>query len=290
MREPTLNCKTCNYALWNVRARLCPECGSPFAVRDFVFNPNAVQFKCPHCEQSYYGTDAQNGHLIPPDFDCVRCQTHISMDEMVLTPTEGVSEQQTVGALHPMHTPHRGFFRRWLATVGMSCFTPTRLIKVTDITRDTRVAIKFFLATVLISSMIGVGSIYVLVSMIGMRARLSDALQLLVGYIVGVGVVCLATLIWNSVVHLLVVATGPGKGIERTVQCVCLASGPLVLTSVPLLSFHLAPIAVLWWIINVAVILTEGHKISPWRSMLAAVFPFILLAIIIAGLIFLSVR
>ena len=64
-----MNCHTCHYSLWNVRARLCPECGTPFSVRSYAFTTNSVQFKCPHCDQSYYGLNPENGHIDPDLFE-----------------------------------------------------------------------------------------------------------------------------------------------------------------------------------------------------------------------------
>ena len=67
-----MRCKQCDYRLWNLTARRCPECGTPFLPSEFEFVPNSVQFCCPHCGQAYYGTDAK-GHLVPPAFTCGRC-------------------------------------------------------------------------------------------------------------------------------------------------------------------------------------------------------------------------
>lgn len=89
-----MNCKTCDYALWNLRTRVCPECGSSFNVADFEWRPGAVRFCCPHCNQAYYGTDAK-GHLVPPEFECIACGQSITMEEMVLLPAEGVRSEDT---------------------------------------------------------------------------------------------------------------------------------------------------------------------------------------------------
>ena len=67
-----MRCKTCDYQLWNLRSRQCPECGTAFRVSDYDFVPNSVQFCCPHCNQIYYGTSAR-GQLVPPAFTCVSC-------------------------------------------------------------------------------------------------------------------------------------------------------------------------------------------------------------------------
>ena len=35
-------CKSCNYPLWNINTRQCPECGAPFKPSDFQFALNEV--------------------------------------------------------------------------------------------------------------------------------------------------------------------------------------------------------------------------------------------------------
>ena len=92
-----MRCKTCDYPLWQIRDRKCPECGSAFRPSDFEFTLNSVRFCCPHCEQAYYGTGA-NGHISPRTFACVSCAKVIDMDEMVLLPAEGVKDE--IGRAH----------------------------------------------------------------------------------------------------------------------------------------------------------------------------------------------
>ncbi len=89
-----MRCKQCDYRLWNLRRRDCPECGSPFKPSDYEFVINSVRFCCPHCNQAYYGT-GEFGHLVPIEFDCASCGTHIHMDETIVLPTENVREEQT---------------------------------------------------------------------------------------------------------------------------------------------------------------------------------------------------
>ena len=80
-----MQCKSCEYPLWNLKARQCPECGTPFTPSEFEFVINSVRYCCPHCNQAYYGT-SEKGHLVPSEFDCVTCGRHLTMDEMVLLP------------------------------------------------------------------------------------------------------------------------------------------------------------------------------------------------------------
>src|SRR4051812_7864561 len=89
-----MRCPGCDYPLWNLPTRQCPECGRPFLPSEFDFVANSVRFCCPHCPQEYYGPGPR-GPLVPDRFACVRCGHHIGMDQMTLLPTAGVAEEQT---------------------------------------------------------------------------------------------------------------------------------------------------------------------------------------------------
>src|SRR5262245_20410546 len=106
-----MHCKQCNYPLWNLTARTCPECGAPFNPSDFEFVPNSVRFCCPNCRLAYYGTSPK-GHLIPHVFNCLGCEERITMDSCVLLPAEGVVDDETKPEIHPWHDARR----RW--TIG----------------------------------------------------------------------------------------------------------------------------------------------------------------------------
>ena len=123
-----MRCKNCDYRLWNLTSRQCPECGTPFLPSEFEFLLNSIQFCCPHCNQSYYGT-GEKGHLVPPEFDCVSCRRHIHMDEMIVLPTEGVEEEQTkVDTMPWLERKGKGVLRAWFSTVGKALVAPGRLI------------------------------------------------------------------------------------------------------------------------------------------------------------------
>ncbi|MCH7792622.1 MAG: zinc-binding dehydrogenase [Planctomycetes bacterium] len=90
-----MHCKHCDYALWNLRDRICPECGNAFLPSEYEFVPNSIRFCCTECGQDYYGVD-DKGHLVPTEFDCVRCGSPQRMDDMLVLPTEGVTEEQAL--------------------------------------------------------------------------------------------------------------------------------------------------------------------------------------------------
>ncbi len=115
-----MRCLQCDYTLWNLTARNCPECGASFAPSDYDFVVNSVRFCCPHCDQSYYGT-GEKGHLHPNEFDCVGCGQHVHMDEMVLRPAEGLEEEQTqVDRMPWLERREHGPIRSWFSMIRRS--------------------------------------------------------------------------------------------------------------------------------------------------------------------------
>src|SRR5690349_19508143 len=124
-----MNCKTCDYSLWNLKARQCPECGTAFTPSEYEFVINSTKFCCPHCDQCYYGTD-HRGHLVPREFICVKCGQHIEMNQMVLRPAEGVSEQQTrIDRMPWLEKAHRSWIKRLLLTMSGGMFNPIRIMR-----------------------------------------------------------------------------------------------------------------------------------------------------------------
>ena len=101
-----MRCKGCDYPLWDIAARACPECGLPFRPSDYEFAINSVRFCCPHCHQSYYGT-GQKGLLVPSRFHCVSCARLVDLDEMVVLPREGVPESVSIPDRMPWLERHR---------------------------------------------------------------------------------------------------------------------------------------------------------------------------------------
>ena len=112
-------CRNCDYSLWNIPGRQCPECGDAFLPSEYEFKPGAVKFCCPDCSQQYYGT-SYKGHLRPNEFDCVECGRHLEMDEMTLLPAEGWDEHSVGSATSPWVRPNKGLIKRWFCTVGWS--------------------------------------------------------------------------------------------------------------------------------------------------------------------------
>jgi hypothetical protein len=285
-----MHCKSCDYPLWNLKARICPECGEPFRPSEFEFVPNSVQFCCPHCDQAYYGT-AANGHLRPKSFTCVHCTQPVDMDEMVLRPTEGVTERQTMLRSNPwLDRKNRGWFRGWFGTIGMAMGMPIGLMRATPERSSQLEAWWFALLTLSVSVFCGV-SFFVVFSVVvdgGMNGpdllyALTSILVMLLSVVLGAA---LLIVIWGGVTHLMLVITGGcAHSIRRTYQAVCYSSGPMVTLAVPCLGLMLGfPFLWIWWVVSAILMVAEGQRVHGGRATLAVlVFPMIAVCVVVAS-------
>ncbi|MHC4588257.1 MAG: hypothetical protein ACYTAQ_02710 [Planctomycetota bacterium] len=240
-----MRCRTCDYPLWNLKTRQCPECGSPFSADEYDFRPNTVCFCCPHCDQAYYGT-GERGHLEPRTFACVNCGQHLSMNEMVLLPAEGLEETQTRAAFNRWLERHRaGWFKSWCSTIGQSLISPQQLMQGTPVESSMKHAwwfLTFTIIAVLLASLVPV-----VCMMVGMPFVFSAsggappgapgagfmagimAGATLVSFVIAVPVTLVFTLLWGLTAHGILRLSGRGHGpIRRTFQALCYSSGAYV--------------------------------------------------------------
>lgn len=261
-----MNCPECGYALWNLPSRRCPECGLEFVPSQFEFVANSVAFCCPHCDQSYYGTGAQ-GHLVPSAFACVSCGNHIHMDQMVLRPTTGVSEEQTQVYRTPwLDRDKIGRWRGFWRTAGLALFNPRRLATSLPQDRENHQAWWFalhsfiyaFLPFIILAATISVAAMLSTGGRVGFVEAL-PACFILAAPLIGL----VSILIFGAIAHLILVLTGRTQhGIERTFEAFCYASGVNVinLTCVGMYASWL------WWLISTIIILQRTQKVGPARA------------------------
>ena len=275
-----MRCKTCNYRLWNLTERRCPECGTPFLPSEFEFAPQSVQFCCPHCNQGYYGTGAM-GHLTPLAFECVRCHASIHMDQMVLRPTAGVEEEQTTVFKVPwVERGQRTQSRAWLATIGLALVSPFWLMRALPLDSPTRWAWGFALLTTAVIALIATAP-FLLISLLALVGVIPRSGGYFSCAVVAMPLIAAAamlafTLLWGLVAHGLLALTGrTAGGIGRTYQALCYASGANVLSAVPCLGIYVGWI---WWLISAVLMLKEGQRVHGGRAALAALtFPLLML-------------
>lgn len=289
-----MNCPTCNYVLWNLPGRTCPECGTPFAPSQFKFVINSVRFCCPHCAQEYYGT-GEDGHLEPRAFDCVRCHRHIDMDQMVLLPADGVPEAQTKADSVPWIDPNRrGFFGRLFGTLGMAIARPGRLALALPQPDRAPAALRFASIVLSVYALLGVG-FFLVIMVAAIAGRLGPAMSIIAALLaiaVFPFVMALVVIFWALCSHAILRISGPLElGFSRTLLCLCYSSSTAFLVAIPCVSMYLVPFFWIWWSVSAAIMIALAHRVSGLRAALAAIIPpVVVLAVsIVAGYFFIVV-
>lgn len=286
-----MRCKTCEYPLWTIRSRVCPECGSPFAPSDYEFNLNSVRFCCPHCDQQYFGT-APNGHLEPRSFECRKCHRFIDMDEMVLLPREGIDEKMTEVRRLPWGNEERSFFSRFFGQVGWGMTRPQEVGR--GITEQTSAssALGFGLLINIVSLVFGVGAL-VLLFVLPMAMGRGGGGAAVGGGLFGIGVVVgvsilgwlIGVAIWGALTHWLIGGIGRERvTIGQTVSALCLTSGPMLLIAVPCLGPYLLQYpAMIWWMVSSVLAMHALHGCGGLRATLATIAPPLVLVAAMVG-------
>ncbi len=267
-----MRCKSCDYPLWNLKARQCPECGAAFRPSEYEFTANSVRFCCPHCDHPYYGT-SESGHLVPESFGCLRCGRPLHIDEMVLRPGLGVEEAQTARNRMPwLERKEIGFFKSWFMMIGHAMTRPVQLGRAIPQEASALGAWLYCTATLLIFAAIGVvlpqGFVLGLVGG-GPWRRLSMApLQTVATIIVWIVAPAVAAGIivwlWAMLAHALLRLTGGGVGpLRRTCHAVYYGAGAGVLTIVPCFG---SMVGWIWWGVSATIMLKETQGVRTLRA------------------------
>lgn len=296
-----MNCRACQYPLWRIRDRRCPECGTPFSPADFDFVRFAVRFRCPHCGQEYYG-DGERGRLVPEEFDCVGCGRRVSMAEMVVEPAAGVEEKQTRTRAVPwLERDQLGLGRAFVRTIGMAMFMPGELAaclpRAVDEERHAGEpasmfgpALRFMLLTQAVVWAVAAVPLWTVLGF-SVAARASgrggslgpEAGVLLVVYAAGLFGTLAAGFVFALIGHLLLRITGrrAGQGgLRRTLTAMAYSSGANALTAVPCFGVYFGWV---WWVGSATVMLAYIHPVRPWRAAVAAIGPLASLIALAVG-------
>ena len=286
-----MRCRNCDYALWNLTTRACPECGTDFKPSEYTFAPNKVCFCCPDCQQTYFGQDAQ-GHLQPPTFDCVKCGRRIDMDEMVLRPAPGASEAETMPPRLPWADRKGGRIGDWWRTCWMALIQPHLLgERVLRYGAPTR-ALSFFSVTQLViygsffTFFCAIMGLFALAIMPGPDILFFGLFLVL--YLVFVFIILLIyTVIWALIAHLVLKMTGPvAKPLGQTMNLLFYSSGANLATIVPCFGWYFGW---LWWLVSAIIMLRVGQRVAVWRAVLAGlalpVFSTVIVIVLYSGAI-----
>ncbi|MCW5768214.1 MAG: YIP1 family protein [Phycisphaeraceae bacterium] len=278
-------CKVCNYALWNLKERTCPECGTGFAPSQFRFRPNSIRFLCPHCSQQYYGTSS-TGHLVPREFDCVSCHNRIDMDRMVLVPEAGIDERQTRARGNPwLDRTGRPRIADWFRATVMSLFAPVPLIAATDDHAPPRRTLAYAVLTAAIASATSlIMPFFVLLPILAPLGINANGIEALAIYALGVlasGLLMYAIVpLYAAIAHLILLGGSPKRPFRTTLHAVALSSGGNMLWGIPLFGFMTGPAGLIWWGVSLSIMLRAVHRVRAPRAFLAGLGPPIALCLL----------
>ena len=269
-----MRCKRCDYPLWNLDARLCPECGEAFRPSEHEFVPRSVVFRCPNCRRTYFGTDA-HGHLDPKAFNCTGCGQPIHMDEMIVAPREGVAEDRAARDHMPwLERGETGAVRAWFSCMRWAMVEPQRLIRATPSETSTVTAWFFALCTVTLYLAMGFLAPYMVYQMWmalsptgGGAGAVWFYLGGPAGYAAAIVILGLYPVVWAVSAHGLLRLTGatPG-GFRRTCHSVYYASSAAVLIALPCVGWFFG---LIWWAVSATNMIKESHRAHGGRAAMA---------------------
>jgi hypothetical protein len=296
-----MRCHRCDYPLWAVEARACPECGDPFRPSEYEFALGAVRFECPHCRTAYFGTSPE-GHLEPRAFECVGCHRSIEMDAMVVMPVGAVDVSSELIKPTIWEQPeHPGGWRWWMAARQL-LFSPStfgRLIRRTGPTGPAwRFAVRGWLVMWVLSLVLTVvvGGLGLDFSPVTRNASVSQRIverliALVVLFPTFAGWTVLTALIEHGIARALTERPGP---LTATLQVKLYASGATsVLMAVGVVyPAHLVafPLVVISQIAIAAILYRHVHRTTTGRGVvIAATFQLCLLGLCVGMVLLLAI-
>lgn len=271
-----MRCRTCDYPLWNLAGRTCPECGTSFAPSEYRFRVGAVRFRCPHCRTGYYGTSTA-GHIEPGAFVCVGCDRPIALDDMLLEPAEGVAEDATGLPPNPwLARGKTGLVRAWIRSVLAILGAPAEFVRSLPAQAPLGDAVLF----AAITSIAGVAVVAILGAIVApivlafMPAPAGAWRQLLIQFaLISMNVLwtLIGTLSAGFCAHgVLTLLRGAHGGLDRSLQVILYALGGVsAVTLVPCpCSGVIMPV---WWCVAMTLMLKEVHRTSGAKAATASI-------------------
>ncbi len=301
-----MRCRQCDYLLFNLPQPVCPECGASFDTEAYRFDIGAVSFNCPHCDQSYYGNDAQ-GLPWPRRFVCVQCQRPVSLQELRVVPQRPDAMGQSRGWSPWDQRQELGFVRAWWETFKMTLVRPGELFRSHQGTSSADAWIfavtslyvgfipmmllhfvVFFLLATAVTGMAGAGGAPIVP--VGFSMGLTAVFYLIGAVVYPLVIPFVAGGLSALTIQLALLALAPNrKSLGHTFRTALLSYGPFALCAVP---FCGSSVAGVWQIVTLIIGVKEVHGISGWRAAFAVLWPlvcllaiyFLVLVALLAGL------
>ncbi len=283
-----MHCHNCQYPLWNLSSRTCPECGASFTLQDFLFLRDSARIHCQHCPHTYTApaesgsllralpsppwAPAKEGPPLPPL--CPQCNGLHDLDTLVVTPADPDAIAVPAAGINPWIWRELPLIKRWYRTLALAF---TRLEFVTDGTpaRGANLA-SFIFALVTTTLAIGAAAVPFVV-ILGVKSLRAAAIFIAVVPLIAIGFTLLAA-VWSFCAHAILSATGSLRG-DRwlTFRSMCYGASGLVFAAIPCFGAIVAAIA---WPIHAAAMVRRSQRVS-WARALLALMPFMVLVVAI---------
>lgn len=266
-----MQCKQCNYRLWNLTSRHCPECNATFTPSDYHFKPNRVEFCCPHCMHPYLGNDA-HGHLDPVDFDCTQCGKYIHMNDMLLRPVNPKEEASLACDPNPWTLrPRAHLITAWLRTLHKSTFHSRQLMEGTPTQGGTLDALTFASSNILIACLGGVGLPLLLMTAITFMTASAGSIIANVLYLLVFIAIMLGGLVIDALlIHgLLKITGGTRHNLACTFKAMAYTTGPLIFLAFPCFNIALLIPMLMWYYVGSSNALIRMQEVHPVRALLS---------------------
>jgi hypothetical protein len=285
-----MRCQSCDYPLWNLKARQCPECGAAFRPSEYEFTANSLRFCCPHCDHPYFGT-SETGHPVPESFACLRCGRPLHIDEMVLRPGLGVEEAQTAKNRMPwLERKEIGFFKSWFMMIGYAMTRPGEVGRTIPPEASAFAAWLYCTVTLLIFAVIGLvfpQGFFLGVAGAGpwrnfSLAPLQTIATIIIWVVASVAAAGVLMWLWAVLAHGILRLSGKGAGpLRRTCHAVYYSAGAGVLTLVPCFGIMVGWI---WWAVSATIMLKETQGVRTLRAACAILAAPVAVCVALLGL------
>jgi hypothetical protein len=259
-----MRCKSCDYPLWNIKARQCPECGNPFRLSEFEFTPSAVDFLCPFCSHPHSG-NAEFGRIEPVDFSCAGCGVRIHFDHMVVQPIG--NEIARIEHMPWIERRSIGFLKGFWQTIGLALVRPARLIRTVPAAASVGESLVFGMIVMLMVIMLGLVLPLLVAGWFG--RGMVPMFAFYFAFLLGQGIVGMMAmlLIWPMLAHLALRLTGGCRfTLDRTIHAFSYGSGANIVSAVPCVGPYVGWI---WWLISSILMLRQAQRVSGWRATFA---------------------
>ena len=280
-----MRCHSCDYELWHCTGRTCPECGEEFSLTDFEYPFEKILFHCPHCDYGISG-EKPSGIPLASIEECVSCGLAVGEELFIVRPKVGLNREELTSRL-PIYMEEGNWFTRYVATVWLILIHPQNAMSRVPIHEPIMHAWKFFVTTVLVTTVVGTLPIGFFFWVAGLtRSGFLDSsgfLLLVAGQVAIFGLfLTLFVFLWALLTHVLLQITGGSSfTLHRTMQAILYSGGAFIPGVIPCVG---SPCSFIWWLVASVNMVSKGQRVRGGRAFFATLFgPLFILFFVCGG-------